>query len=157
LLQIIIASTVLFIEISRTFYVCLPIVHKMAPTWGLWRGGKRSGPTALWQSNVILTPLSCQDQDTFRSSSGPCHFNSSRPSRIVMRGADRNALMRSALDSSARLSSVPRVAPATAPLLPTRRAGASTSDPGPPPKQPNGTPRKKPPAPLVKVRRGRKP
>jgi hypothetical protein len=39
----------------------------------------------------------------------------------------------------------------------SKRAGASEHDLGPPmPKQPNGTPGKKPPAPSVKVRLGRK-
>jgi hypothetical protein len=39
---------------------------KTAPTWGLV-AGKGSEPIALWQSYVILAPLSCQNQDMFEA------------------------------------------------------------------------------------------
>src|SRR5712691_12333654 len=40
---------------------------EVAPTLGMgWRGKGRGHFARLGQNNVILTPLSCQDQDMFR-------------------------------------------------------------------------------------------
>src|SRR5260370_39901956 len=88
MLQIIIASTVLFIEISRTFYVCLPIVHKMAPTWGLWRGGGKKGPPAPWEGDEFFPNTSIHTQDKFEVSSRRCPHQNMPPPRHRYLGRD---------------------------------------------------------------------